>query len=229
MVIQELNKKQRLLVVDPSASHLAYVICEVDPGNSMTVLKSGMLWTHDKWPLGKRLNYMKTNFLFLLKNFEIDKIYTEQFFMNPKMLTGGTAVIPTINAILQMCIDEVRKPIEFEEIPPPSWRAVLGIKAITVKAGSKTKKDFKEPTKALVRLSITPPDQLMSNITLKYRDTPYDIYDALAIVLSLTKKAQCPNLVIGDNVFEDKELLMSLMPKTDDDVMKGRFFGNAKD
>lgn len=229
MVISDLNRKMRLLVVDPSASHLAYVICDIEPGKEAHILKSGMLWTHDKWSLGKRLNYMKTSFSFLIQEFQIEKIYTEQFFMNPKMLTGGTAVIPTINAILQMCIDDSRRQIEFEEIPPPSWRAVLGIKAVTVKAGSKTKKDFKEPTKAYVRLSIQPPDKLLSNVTLKERDTPYDIYDALAIVLALTKKAGCNSLVLGDNVFTDQELLLKLRAKSDDDIMKGRFFGNAKD
>jgi Holliday junction resolvasome RuvABC endonuclease subunit len=227
--MQDLNRKMRLLVVDPSASHLAYVICDIDPGKEATILKSGMLWTHDKWSLGKRLNYMKTSFSFLIQEFKVDKIYTEQFFMNPKMLTGGTAVIPTINAILQMCIDESRQAIEFEEIPPPSWRAVLGIKATTTKVGAKTKRDFKEPTKDHVRLSIQPPDRLFSNVTLKERDTPYDIYDALAIVLALTKKAQCNSLILGNNVFADQELLLKLRAKSDEDIMKGRFFGNGKD
>lgn len=226
MSIKPIEKKQRLLVVDPSASHLAFVICEIDPSqSSMTIIKAGMLWTHDKWSLGKRLNYMKTNFLFLMKEFNIDRIYTEQFFMNPKMLTGGTAVIPTINAILQMCIDELSKDIAFEEIPPPSWRAILKIKPIM----SKGKRDYKTPTKDCVVKRIDAPTRTVSNITLKERDTPSDIYDALAIVLALTESSNCNNLLKGDKIFNDSELIMRLRDKSDEDIMKGRFFGNGKD
>lgn len=226
MSIKAIENKQRLLVVDPSASHLAFVICEIDPSqSSMTILKSGMLWTHDKWSLGKRLNYMKTSFLFLIKEFKIDGIYTEQFFMNPKMLTGGTAVIPTINAILQMCIDEVGKDIHFEEIPPPSWRAILKIKPVMVKG----KRDYKTPTKDCVVKRIDAPTRTLSNITLKERDTPTDIYDALAIVLALTESSNCNNLLKGDKIFNDSELIMRLKDKSDEDIMKGRFFGNGKD
>jgi len=229
MVIQELNRKQRLLVIDPSASHLAYVICEIEPGQSMTILRSGMLWTHDKWSLGKRLNYMKYNFTLLMKEFNVEKVYTEQYFMNPKMLSGGTAVIPTINAVLQMCIDELGKPIEFEEIPPPSWRSILGIKPSMTKVGAKTKRDYKEPTKAIVRLSIQPPEQITSNITMKLRDTPYDIYDALAMVLALTKKANCNNLILDPKIFTDNELLFRFLDRKDTDIIRSRAFKNDKD
>jgi Holliday junction resolvasome RuvABC endonuclease subunit len=220
--IDKFESKKTILVIDPSASHLAFGVAVIDPSRfECSIVNCGMLWTNSKWSLGTRLNYMRDSIKTLIRHFNIDHIFTEQFFINPALLSGGTAVVPTINSIIQMCIADEEKQIDYTEIPPPSWRAILGIKHVYVQQGEgkKPKRDYKEPTKQYVLKHIKVPDTINSNITNKLRDTPYDIFDMLAILLAISQEHEAVTLSAPEKVFYDQEILLKLKCK-DDNIYK---------
>jgi Holliday junction resolvasome RuvABC endonuclease subunit len=168
------------MVVDPSGSHLAYTICEVDPITSkLVILDVGMIWTTDKWNLGQRFTYIFNCLELIVREADVDHIFTEAYFSSPNF-RSGTHIIPTINHIMQMIAYQSDKDITYEEISPTAWRKPLAIKA-DVKEG---KKDFKGPTKKRVEESLGRlPEEVISNITGNFRSLPTDIPDALAISL----------------------------------------------
>jgi len=176
-ISKRLSKKSRVLSVDPSASHLAFTISEIDPGNSLKIVEVGMIWADSKWELGQRLNYMYNCLEYLITGFDIDSITTEAFFSNPKMKMGQN-IIPTINHFMQVIIYKSGKVISYEEISPSAWRKVLGIKADIVG----NKRDFKAPTKRIVQTKIGAlPDEIISNITGNLRSLPTDVPDSIAM------------------------------------------------
>jgi hypothetical protein len=108
-----------------------------------------------------------------------------------------------------LCYDvSPERPLPFHEIPPPSWRAVLGIKHLKLPGG---KRDYKTPTKALVESKLgTLPETIVSNITGKQRDLPNDVSDVLAIALSIGESAGLKCTGMWGNTFYYKPFLDKL-------------------
>jgi Holliday junction resolvasome RuvABC endonuclease subunit len=179
--------KQVGLFLDPSGSHLSFTYAELNlTTNKMTILEAGLVWTKGTWTRGQRFDYMYKCLDLLINTHRIvpSFIMTESFFMNPK-LRSGTAVVPIINGLVEMIVSRDLR-TNYLEVPPPVWRATLGVKPTKDASG---KRDFKKPTKVIVeRLIGKLPEEIKSNITLKLRATPSDLADSLAIALAHGKK-----------------------------------------
>lgn len=200
--------KHDVLFIDPSASHLAYVFGHLDLEKKVMNLKYiGMVWTENSFKRGRRFRYMHGAIEMLATRLPADSaIVTEQYFSNPRMLTGGTAVIPTVNAFLEMAAD--RWSLAFQEIGAASWRSILGIKM--VKANGK--RDYKQPTADGVRrlLGKDLPLNIPSNINGKMRKLPNDVTDVLAIALAFAKHHGVVDITMDADAFHPTEILMEL-------------------
>lgn len=194
--------KHKLLAIDPSGSHLAYAIVELDLDNKeVHIINAGMIWTPAAFERGERLRYMQSCIDSLLNNppyyeYVVDAVYSEQFFQNPKMLTGGASIIPTINNFLEMACSETG--IKYQELGPTTWRSILGIKATK---DAKGKKDFKEPAKAYVERFIRLPEKITSNVDGRPRNLPHDLTDAICVALAAGLHHGC-NKVSFANTWE---------------------------
>lgn len=210
MVAQSILKlditKSRVLVIDPSAMHMAYVVAEVDLDTKTSKpIRSGMIWCKSGWSKGQRFSFVDYAIRTLIKEESISDVYTEGFFVNPKMMFGS-GVIPTINGLIEM--NCYRSGINYkQEIPPPTWRAALGLKAIK---DSKGKRDWKTPTKDIVESKLVKlPLTLTHNVTGKQKKTPFDISDVLAMYMAICKDnnltINLPNVDIFSNPLTVKE------------------------
>jgi Holliday junction resolvasome RuvABC endonuclease subunit len=175
--------KNTILFIDPSASHLAYCMADLDlDAKKMDIIATGMLWTKGTWQRGKRYKYMQNciNLLFTgYVNILPKAVVTEGFFINPKQMFGAS-VIPTVNAFIEMAADTNKA--KYLEIGPPSWRSILGIKA---QKTAENKRDYKTPTANLVKHRLGEiPSKMPSNLDKKERKTPNDVTDVLAIALA---------------------------------------------
>lgn len=171
------------LVLDPSASHLAYALVTMDFNKATLFIENvGMVWTKDSWSRGKRYRYMFKSIEVLAsgnKDAVPGALLTEGFFVNPKMMFGSS-VIPTINSLIEMTADE--KGLGYYELGPSTWRGILGIKPTKNEAG---KRDYKVPTANLVDQFVKVPSEIPSNINRKMRKLPNDVTDVLAIAIAL--------------------------------------------
>lgn len=196
--------KHGFLFIDPSSSHLAFCLATLDLNKKeMYIVAVGMLWTKDSWTKAKRYRYMLNAATILVdgtKEVLPHVLVTESFFMNPK-LPMGSAVVPTINALLNMAAEE--KEVIYQELGPSAWRGILGIKYATI-AG---KRDYKVPTANLVKKSITVPETIPSNINRKERQLPHDITDVLAIALAVAKHHNITKIVTANTAFYPVDLL----------------------
>lgn len=203
------SKGNHILCIDPSANHLAYALCHVNKDTmNMNIVACGMIWTKPTWSRGQRLSYVKHCIQSIIES-PINasqvtvNVYSEGFFVNPSQMIGFSD-IPTVNGIIEMICFETQVQPEFSEIPPTEWRKVLSIKPnmdnVLQKDGSfKKKRDYKIPTLKAVEQALGKlPDKIISNITLKERDMPYDVSDALAIALAVAKSNGFkPGMVFG--------------------------------
>lgn len=190
----------KLLVLDPSTAHLAYVFMDLTNGVAR-VENVGMLWTKPEWPLGQKLNYMYNGLTALLIE-TTDEFYTEGFFVHFSRPTGISA-IPSINNIFRMLIFRRTGKDTLIEVPPTKWRKTLGIKP-DVNNG---KRDYKAPTAKVVEKALGKlPDKVVSNITNKERALPHDITDALAIALAQAKEKGYTKFVIDKHAFDNSVL-----------------------
>jgi Holliday junction resolvasome RuvABC endonuclease subunit len=181
-LLKNFDKKTKIIVIDPSGTHLAYAVIVLDKEAGVGIIEhTGMLWTKDSWTKGKRFSYMFKAIKSLIKEADPDAVYTESFFANPKAMSGSF-VIPIVNGLIEMACWESNKNIQFEFVSPTKWRKILGIKSIK----TKDKRDWKEPTKRMVEFLLDKlPDTIISNITEKERQLPTDIPDVLAISLAI--------------------------------------------
>lgn len=199
--------KHGFLLIDPSASHLAYCLSELDLDKKELYISAvGMLWTKDSWTKAKRYRYMLDAAMILLDgNGEVlpHVLVTESFFMNPK-LPMGSAVVPTINALLNMAAEESE--VIYQELGPSAWRGILGIKAISI-AG---KRDYKVPTANLVKKSVKLPETIPSNVNRKERQLPHDVTDVLAIALAVAKHHGITKISTANTAFYPVDLIEKL-------------------
>ncbi len=205
-----LETTTKFLAIDPSGSHLAYVLMDLDKTNNTAHLDSiGMVWIGASWSKGQRFLYMNRCLNAIMEGHSgliPQEIITEQFFMNPK-LRSGVAVIPVINGIIEKACAEYGD-IAYHEVPPPTWRSTLGVKHINKPEGGR---DYKTPTKAIVERYTGPlPEEIKSNITLKPRATPHDIYDALAIAISICKANGYSNYKLSNTAYHNFSLIEKL-------------------
>ncbi len=199
--------KHGFLFIDPSAAHLGWTLVQLDLDKKELYISAvGMLWTKDSWTKAKRYRYMLDAASILVDgNAEVTPqvLVTESFFMNPK-LPMGSAVVPTINALLSMAAEE--KEVMYQELGPSAWRGILNIKSRTV-AG---KRDFKGPTADVVRKDITLPSTIPSNVNRKDRLMPHDITDVLAIALAVAKHHGITKVVTGNTAFYPIDMVEKL-------------------
>ncbi len=202
--IEKVFSNQTILVIDPSASHLGYALVDLNlSAQTAEIMRYGMVWTKPSWSKGQRFTYVQAAIKRLLETEPFAKaVYTESFFVNPKQMFGSS-VIPTINGIIEMTAYQVSKAgtstVEYREIPPPAWRATLGIKPdITVLPTGKKSRDYKEPTKREVeRMLGALPTMIKSNINQRERSMPYDVFDVLAIALSICKTSDIQTVSVN--------------------------------
>ena len=186
-----------ILCIDPSGSHMAYALLEIEAKEAV-IVHTGMLWTKAAWTRGQRFNYMFQALEYLIEKHAPSpfRIVTEAFFSNPK-LPMGQSVIPIVNGLMELIASRDER-IVFEQVPPTVWRANLGIKSIKIDG----KRDFKKPTAKYVEKCLGKvPEEIQSNVTLKQRATPHDLTDVLAIALSYCKREGINKVEMGQTAF----------------------------
>lgn len=191
---------KRIIVLDPSTSHLAYVYIDLTDKEAI-VQRVGMLWTKESWGMGQKLDYMH-NALDALIEEDLAEYHTEAYFVHFGRPSGISA-IPTINNMFRMLIWRKTGKELLNEISPTSWRKTLGIKPEVING----KKDFKVPTKKKVESLVgNMPETIISNITGKLRALPHDITDALAISLAIAKEKGYNTFSMSRNAFDNTEI-----------------------
>lgn len=179
-----------ILFLDISSSCTGYSIANVDFVTKKAKFKSaGCLWLDPDWCHQEKYSYMFNAILTYFWVVEsIDYIVVEQYSVNPKKMMGINVVSEMQGAIKTAAWENG---VKVASILPQSWRSLLGIKPIKNKDGTK---DYKTPTKDKVLEYTKVPDELISNITKNNRQTPSDVYDAIAIGLAWLKKFGLTNI-----------------------------------
>lgn len=178
--IEEVN----VLFLDISSSCTGYAIARVNFTNkTANFKKSGCLWLNPDWSHQEKYSYMFNaiiNFFWIVE--AVDYIVVEQYSVNPKKMMGINVVSEMQGAIKTAAWENG---VKVSSILPQTWRAALGIKKIK---DSKGNSDYKEPTKQYVLQHVQVPEMVKSNITNNDRQTPSDLYDAIAVGMGwLTK------------------------------------------
>jgi hypothetical protein len=171
------------LFLDISSACTGFSISKVDfAKRTATITKSGCIWLPTSWTHGQKYYYM---FEVIQTYFEvveqIDYMIVEQYSVNPSKMMGVNVVSEMQGAIKAAAFSNG---VKVESILPQSWRSQLGIKAAKIDG----KRDYKTPTKNFVNSVMTVPEEVISNITKKPRNTPSDVYDVLAINFAWCKK-----------------------------------------
>ena len=176
-----------ILFLDASSACTGFSIASVDfVGKKAEILSAGCLWFDAKWPHAQKYDYLYS----ALQNYfevveQIDHIVIEQYSVNTSKMSG-CLVSPEIHGVVKAA--GWSNGVKVTNILPQTWRSQLGIKPDVTMVGTKKKKDYKTPTKLAVLDKVPVPKEVISNITLKARQTPSDVYDSLAICLGWLKK-----------------------------------------
>jgi len=176
-----------ILFLDASSTCTGFSVASVDFVNKKTeILKAGCLWFDANWPHAQKYDYLYA----ALQNYfevveQIDHIVIEQYSVNTSKMSG-CLVSPEIHGVVKAAAWS--NGVKVTNILPQTWRSQLSIKPDITTVGAKKKKDYKTPTKLAVLAKVQVPEEVTSNISLKNRQTPSDVYDSLAICLGwLTK------------------------------------------
>jgi Holliday junction resolvasome RuvABC endonuclease subunit len=168
-VIQAIN----VLFLDISSSCTGYTIANVNfTTKEVKYTKAGALWLDPNWSHQEKYHYMYhviCTYFWVAES--IDYMVVEQYSVNPKKMAGVNVVSEMQGAIKAAAWENG---VKVTSILPQTWRKHLGIKKNS--AG-----DFKEPTKQKILTYVQVPDESISNITKQSRNTPSDVYDAMAI------------------------------------------------
>lgn len=188
-ISEEGIKEVNILFLDVSSTCTGYAIMSVNfHDKSSKLTKCGALWLSNKdWRDQEKYSYL---FNAISQYFwiagEVDYIVAEQYSINPNKMVG-VQVLPEMMGVIKTAGEE--NGINVSSILPQTWRAQLGIKPnVTLDKNGKKKKDYKQPTKEKVLEHFEIPEKSVSNLTGKERNTPSDLYDAVAIGLGWTKK-----------------------------------------
>jgi len=162
-----------VLFLDASASCTGYAVASVNfNGKKANFHSAGAIWFDKDWEHQEKYHYIGAainNYFWVVE--KIDYIVIEQYSLNPNKRMG-VHVVPELCGAIKAYAQE--NGIKVDSMLPQSWRSELGIKKNA--AG-----DYKEPTKIKI-LSVTDvPEKSTSNITANSRQTPSDVYDAMAL------------------------------------------------
>jgi len=168
-VIEAVN----ILFLDISSACTGYSIANVNfTTNKIQFTKAGAIWLDPNWSHQEKYSYMfhvVCNYFWVGES--IDFIIVEQYSVNPKKMMGINVVSEMQGSIKAAAWENG---VKVESILPQTWRKHLQIKR-------NAEGDFKAPTKTKILTYVQVPEESISNITKKLRQTPTDMYDALAI------------------------------------------------
>jgi Holliday junction resolvasome RuvABC endonuclease subunit len=186
VIIEDVN----VLFLDISSSCTGYSIANCNFSKKIAnFTDSGCIWLDSNWSHQEKYSYM---FNAVLVYFEvikrIDYIIVEQYSVNPKKMMGINVVSEMQGAIKTAAWENG---VKVGSILPQTWRSVLKIK-------KNSEGDFKEPTKNKVLEYVSIPEKVISNITKGERNTPSDVYDALAIGIAWLIKYNFKHLSFKD-------------------------------
>lgn len=192
-------QKVNILFLDVSSTCTGYSIMEIDFHDKTSKLnKCGALWLSNKdWKDQQKYSYLFNAISqYFWISCEVDYIVAEQYSINPKKMVG-VQVLPEMMGVIKTAAEE--NGVNVSTILPQTWRAQLKIKpTVTVNDKGSKSRDYKQPTKEKVLEYFTIPEKSISNITSKERNTPSDLYDAVAIGLGWTKKYGLDKLLPSD-------------------------------
>lgn len=168
-VIEAIN----VLFLDISSACTGYSIANVNfTSKQVKFTKAGAIWLDPDWSHQEKYNYMfhvVCNYFWVGE--AIDYIVVEQYSVNPKKMMGINVVSEMQGSIKAAAWENG---VKVSSILPQTWRKQLQIK-------KNAEGDYKEPTKNKVLSYVQVPVQSISNITNISRQTPSDLYDAVAI------------------------------------------------
>jgi hypothetical protein len=168
-VIEAIN----VLFLDISSACTGYSIASVNfTTKKIEFTKAGAIWLSPDWSHQEKYSYMYS----VISNYfwvgeAIDYIVVEQYSVNPKKMSGVNVVSEMQGAIKAAAWENG---VKVSSILPQTWRSKLQIK-------KNSEGDFKLPTKNKVLSYTQVPEESISNITRASRQTPSDLYDAIAI------------------------------------------------
>lgn len=206
---------QVLLVLDPSSAAIGWSVVTLKSG-VFQITNSGALLASSSWDLGRRLNYMYKGVKFLVREFKVNLIVSEEAIVAHGM--AGAAVVPTIVNNLKMLTWDLQGGLELITMHVDKWRKLLCIsgvpafdkkgKMITNKRG-KQKKDFKVPTAQKVEeiLKFKLPDKVLDNRSLKPKDLKDDTSDSLAIAIAFGMDLKYPRITANKDIFDCAETI----------------------
>ena len=175
-VIKTIN----ILFLDISSTCTGYAIANVDFGTKIVKwTRTGALWLDPDWSHQQKYNYMFhviSNYFWVVEG--IDYMVVEQYSFNKNKMMG-VQVVPEMQGAIKCAAEE--NGVKVTSILPQTWRKILGIK-------KNSEGDFKEPTKAKVLEYVQIPEEVISNITGAKRQTPYDVFDAMALAMAWVKR-----------------------------------------
>lgn len=176
-------KNSTLLFLDVSSSCTGYSIFAVNFIEKKAALtKAGCIWLDQNWEHAKKYDYLYNaiqNYFEVVE--QVDYIVVEQYSVNKDRMSG-VLVSPEAHGVIKAAA--FSNGVSVGSITPQTWRAQLSIKPHRVGL----KKDYKTPCKDLIKSLVDVPEEVISNLTQKPRQTPSDLYDAVGIGLGWLKK-----------------------------------------
>jgi len=177
-----------ILFLDVSSSCTGYSVASVDFLNKKAeITKAGCIWLDPNWDHAQKYDYLYNMVQVYFETVEqVDHIVVEQYSVNTSKMSG-VLVSPEAHGVIKAAA--YSNGVKVSSILPQSWRAILKIKPKLTDTGKgKPKRDFKAPTKEKVLDMMAVPEEVISNITKKNRQTPSDLYDAVAIGVAWLQK-----------------------------------------
>lgn len=170
-VIEAVN----ILFLDISSACTGYSIANVNfTTKDIKFVKAGAIWLNPDWSHQEKYHYMYhviSTYFWVAE--AIDYIVVEQYSVNPKKAMGVNVVSEMQGSIKAAAWENG---VKVTSILPQTWRKHLQIK-------KNSEGDYKEPTKQKVLTYVAVPEESISNITGQTRNTPSDLYDAVALAL----------------------------------------------
>src|SRR5215469_5449028 len=194
-IMAELEKKGvkveevNFLFLDLSSTCTGYSLVQLNfRAKSAKFINSGVIWFDDSMSNQDKYHYIfnaVTNYFNIVG--QIDFCVAEAYMINRNKMMGAQ-VGPELHGALQVALAEIG--VKYSTILPQTWRSQLGIKPVVgVNSKGKKERDFKTPTKNYIDSKISNvPQSVKSNVTGNLRQTPSDLYDALAISLGFLNK-----------------------------------------